>query len=97
MNKRKRSRKIWDKTEDNRCAHCGKVCYCHKTVDHYVPQSKGGTSAYANLMPLCEKCNRERNSEPVNPWEYYKYAKRHAIIECIQYKKEFDLISTASF
>lgn len=32
------------------------------TLDHIVPQSKGGTDALVNLGLSCHKCNREKGN-----------------------------------
>lgn len=51
---------------NGKCGYCGKKLkrswrhvYSQSafTIDHIVPKSKGGTSAYENLMPCCRKCN----------------------------------------
>nr|MCR4684566.1 HNH endonuclease [Lachnospiraceae bacterium] len=44
--------KVWKKT-GGVCAHCGKIIYGQKTVDHVIPKSMGGSYTIANLMPLC--------------------------------------------
>ena len=84
-----RMKKIWEKTGDGRCAHCGNVTY-RKTIDHYIPVHDGGTDDQRNLMPLCYKCNQNRSSRRVNPWEYYIYAKPWAIQACLEYEKDWE-------
>lgn len=37
-----------------RCVYCGKR---GTTIDHVVPQSKGGPSTYENCVAACESCN----------------------------------------
>ncbi len=40
------------------CQYCGeRVTQENATLDHYVPQSKGGTHAKANLRTACHACN----------------------------------------
>lgn len=40
------------------CAYCGQhMKQKNMTVDHYVPQSKGGGNNIENLMPCCSRCN----------------------------------------
>jgi hypothetical protein len=40
------------------CQYCGdKVTKENATIDHYVPQSKGGTHSKANLRTCCFVCN----------------------------------------
>jgi 5-methylcytosine-specific restriction endonuclease McrA len=42
----------------NRCFGCDarKTVERELHIDHIIPQSKGGTSAFRNLQPLCERC-----------------------------------------
>lgn len=46
---------------DCRCFGCAR----HESegvlhIDHIFPQSKGGTAAFRNLQPLCERCGNEK-------------------------------------
>ena len=43
---------------DGRCAYCptGKP----ETIDHIVPQSKGGKSSWLNCVSACFKCNQRK-------------------------------------
>ena len=46
------------------CAYCGQHMKQKKmTVDHYVPQSKGGGNNIENLMPCCSHCNTVKASD----------------------------------
>jgi 5-methylcytosine-specific restriction endonuclease McrA len=38
--------------------HCSSKLKLH--IDHIWPQCKGGTSAFRNLQPLCERCGQEK-------------------------------------
>jgi len=38
-----------------RCVYCGKKK--ELTLDHLIPESRGGTAAHANLVPACSNCN----------------------------------------
>lgn len=47
-------------------------CYCHEkfnvgelTIDHVVPQSKGGEDTYRNLVTACLECNRQKSNMDV--------------------------------
>lgn len=45
-------------TRDNRCcAYCSKAAF---TIDHVVPQSRGGKSTWANTVAACESCNQRK-------------------------------------
>lgn len=52
---------------DNLCAYC-----CDKTaksLDHFIPVSKGGSDCLGNLLPCCRSCNSSKcNSDP---FEWY--------------------------
>lgn len=46
----------------HRCAYCGKAA---KTVDHIVPQSRGGKWTWLNTVAACSACNgRKANRTP---------------------------------
>jgi 5-methylcytosine-specific restriction endonuclease McrA len=43
------------------CAYCGVRCAPNAaTVDHVVPKSRGGASAWANLVACCMECNARK-------------------------------------
>lgn len=50
---------------DNRtCQYCGK--FGGKiTVDHIVPQSKGGKSTWENCVACCDACNKRKGDKPL--------------------------------
>ena len=46
----------------HRCAYCGRHA---STVDHVVPQSRGGESSWLNAVAACAPCNhRKANRTP---------------------------------
>lgn len=56
------------------CAHCGvELTLKTFTVDHYIPRSKGGQSTMDNLIPLCSKCNSDKDSKILEPLIAYPY------------------------
>ena len=86
MSKKERKNKIWRKT-NGVCAHCGKeVGDKKKTVDHFIPKMYGGTYDQRNLVPLCKNCNLDKGCEMVNPKEFYSYAPKTVIRQCIRYR-----------
>ena len=86
--KNERRRLIWAKTRGV-CAHCGrKASSQSQTIDHFVPKSQGGTYDYRNLLPLCRECNRERGSNDIDPFKYYKYAPSYVIKDSLRYKRQ---------
>ena len=47
-----------------RCRRCGvSGKYAALEIDHIIPISKGGKSAYENLQTLCRKCNYEKGDK----------------------------------
>lgn len=82
-------RRVWQKS-NGVCSHCGKPTSSrNRTVDHYVPRSKGGGFDIRNLLPLCVACNKARMSDDIDPIIFYKYASDSAIEDCLAYEKEF--------
>jgi hypothetical protein len=51
---------IWTETQGS-CVYCGEVIEedC-RSVDHVVPQCRGGTGSLDNLVPACVPCNNRR-------------------------------------
>jgi len=51
--------------DDYRCAYCGDRGDRTMTVDHVLPSSRGGRSAWDNLVACCSDCNnRKRDRTP---------------------------------
>lgn len=86
---RRRKDDVWKKS-NGLCAHCGKETKRSRTVDHYIPKSRGGGYDRRNLVGLCVNCNRARGSRAINPREYYKYLSEWAFQELEQYEREFN-------
>lgn len=50
--------------DDNRCLKCGEIAYL--LPDHILSASLGGSNSIANIQPLCQKCNSEKRSSPID-------------------------------
>jgi 5-methylcytosine-specific restriction endonuclease McrA len=43
------------------CVYCGSDNRKTLTLDHVIPQSKGGKDTFENLVTACRKCNSEKS------------------------------------
>lgn len=50
---------VWER-DNFTCKHCG--TRRNLTVDHILPESKGGTLALDNLQTLCKSCNSKKGA-----------------------------------
>jgi 5-methylcytosine-specific restriction endonuclease McrA len=59
-NRLSKEKAIWLR-DGKRCRYCGKeLSLREKTIDHFVPKSRGGTSDFANLVTACRECNQKK-------------------------------------
>ena len=58
------------KLYDKKCFKCGDIDN-DLHIDHILPRSKGGTSAFRNLQPLCEKCGNLKSDKIPEEVEIY--------------------------
>lgn len=49
------------KRDDHTCVYCGETNKRVLTIDHVIPQSKGGPNTWDNLVTACKKCNGEKS------------------------------------
>lgn len=80
------------KKTNYKCAMCGKeLNLLDMTIDHFIPQSKGGTSQFKNLIPLCQECNLDKSNIVLDPEEAYENLSYKYINELyILYRKYFE-------
>ncbi|MFQ5751214.1 MAG: HNH endonuclease [bacterium] len=46
------------------CQYCGKIGLPNElTLDHILPQSRGGKSVWENLVTSCQKCNTRKGDQ----------------------------------
>lgn len=50
---------VWER-DNFTCQHCGSRKYL--SVDHIIPESRGGTLEIENLQTLCRKCNSSKGA-----------------------------------
>jgi hypothetical protein len=53
--------------DGNRCVYCGSPS--DLTLDHVVPQSKGGEHSIDNLATCCASCNSSKGAKDLAEWE----------------------------
>ena len=53
---------------NNKCAYCGSTN--RLTIDHVVPQCKGGSDFLTNMVCCCENCNRSKAHSDWKTWYY---------------------------
>jgi len=49
------------KRDNFECVYCGEGNKKLLTLDHVIPQSKGGPNRWDNLVTACKKCNGEKS------------------------------------
>ena len=52
------------KRDEGKCQYCG--TNRDLTIDHVIPQSKGGKSTWTNLVTACKKCNSLKSDYSLN-------------------------------
>ena len=60
------------------CAYCDVYVGKRGTVDHYLPQSLGGTHDFDNLRWACTSCNNLKGDLPPQEWEMNKPSSHRA-------------------
>jgi hypothetical protein len=64
------AKKIWKKSIKEewglKCAYCGSDQ--NLTIDHILPQSKGGKDIKTNVVCACKKCNNSKGHTPWKEW-----------------------------
>jgi hypothetical protein len=64
------AKKLWKKSIKEKWGH--KCAYCKSeeklTIDHIIPQSKGGKDLLFNMVCACAKCNFSKSQENWEIW-----------------------------
>jgi len=51
----------------NTCQYCGQALPSSElTLDHVVPRSRGGLTAWENLVACCHSCNRKKGNQLIS-------------------------------
>jgi 5-methylcytosine-specific restriction endonuclease McrA len=64
----KYSRENVFKRDDYTCVYCGTRDRKDCTIDHVIPQSKGGKDSFENCVTACKKCNQEKDDLTIKEW-----------------------------
>lgn len=63
-----RAKKLVWRRDKGRCFYCGvRLSWSKKTIDHVIPQSKGGPHRVWNLALACYPCNQEKDDRDPKP------------------------------
>jgi hypothetical protein len=76
----------------NTCYYCMTTVDEHsRTVDHLIPESRGGIRAKANIVPSCGDCNRLKANQ--TPEEFKKTVQSIMYYERVSYNKRKGYLS----
>lgn len=56
------------KRDEYCCVYCGNHQKNLLTLDHVIPQSKGGPNTWSNLVTACKSCNSEKSDLSLEEW-----------------------------
>ena len=81
------ARRMWKesikKKWKHKCAYCGEKSE-ELSLDHIVPQAKGGNDHITNVCCACVKCNRDKAHEQMEAWyfrqDFFTTARYDAIV-----------------
>ena len=66
------AKRMWRKSIKEQWEH--KCAYCHSeeniTLDHILPQCKGGLDIKTNVVSCCHSCNQSKGHTPWEEWYY---------------------------
>jgi hypothetical protein len=91
------ARRLWRQSIREQWNH--QCAYCESeddlTLDHVVPQSKGGLDYMKNVVCCCRDCNQSKGHKPWEDWyslqEFFTEERKNAIIEWMKPEKPKDL------
>jgi len=66
------AKRLWRKNIkeqwENKCAYCESED--NITLDHIIPQCKGGLDVKTNVLSCCDSCNQSKGHIPWEQWYY---------------------------
>jgi CRISPR/Cas system Type II protein with McrA/HNH and RuvC-like nuclease domain len=86
------AKRLWRKSIkeewNNKCAYCGSDE--ELTIDHIVPQSKGGINFLTNVVCCCRKCNANKSHDDWIDWfSKQDFFTEERMVAIIQWMKPF--------
>ena len=63
MNKHQNWLKTRTKMQNGLCFYCGKPMKDDRTLDHYIPLSRGGGDEFENTRAAHERCNHDKGNK----------------------------------
>lgn len=96
------AKRIWRKhikeKWNNKCAYCDSEE--NLTIDHIVPQSKGGVDFTKNVVCCCHSCNQSKGHSSWEEWYYsqdfFDEDRYKKILEWMEMEKEIKLYTYGS-
>lgn len=87
------ARRLWKKSIkdqwNNKCAYCNSEE--NLTIDHIIPQSKGGIDFLQNVVCCCRECNEDKAHTDWEEWfkskQFFTIEKKNAIVEWMTPKR----------
>ena len=74
----------------HKCAYCESTEYL--TIDHIVPQSKGGSDFLTNVLCCCRRCNNSKSHINWEEWyssqEFFTEERKYDIIKWMESNTE---------
>lgn len=91
------AKRLWRKNIkeqwENKCAYCQSEE--NITLDHIIPQCKGGLDIKTNVVACCHSCNQSKAHTPWETWyyqqEFFTEIKRDAIVNWMKPEKDSNL------
>ena len=91
------AKRMWKRNIKEQWEH--KCAYCDSeeniTLDHVIPQCKGGLDVKTNVVACCHSCNQSKGHTPSEQWYYnqdfFTEAKIDAIVKWIKPEKNSNL------
>lgn len=93
------ARRLWRKhikeSWENRCAYCNSEE--NLTIDHIIPQSKGGIDFTENVVCCCHSCNQSKGNNSWKEWyfsqEFFDQERYKKILNWTNFDKLNNLVT----